>query len=284
MRACVVLALAGGCSFGLPAAAPPSADGAPDTGPPPGDAAALGPWGTPAPAFAGTDDDDPSLTADLRELYFNRASDIYRATRDSAGASWSAPVLVAELSSAASETTPEITGDGLTIFIGSGRAGSLGSDDVWTATRASRDQPFGTPVQVVPLSSAGEDAAAAPTDDALAIVLVRTNGTAFDIFESTRMSTSLPWSAPALLDSASSTASDASPFLLADKLTLYFDSNRDGTNDLYIATRPTPDAAFGTPQPIPELNTAGIEADPWVSPDQRHIFFARDGQIWEASR
>src|SRR5262245_53540373 len=119
MRACVVLALAGGCSFGLPAAAPPSGDGAPtDDTAPPADTAALGPWGTPAPTFAGTDDDDPSLTADLRELYFNRASDIYRATRASPSDAWSTPELVAELSSAASETTPEITGDGLTIFIG----------------------------------------------------------------------------------------------------------------------------------------------------------------------
>jgi hypothetical protein len=40
--------------------------------------------------------------------------------------------------------------------------------------------------------------------------------------------------------------------------------------------------------PIPEIDTAGDEQDPWVSPDQRHLFFYSDRGgmpgIWESSR
>jgi len=289
MRFCAFLVgvVASGCSFGLPGPTNGSGpDGAAPTldGAPPGDAAGLGPWGTPQLVLAETGD-DPTLTDDLLELYFNRNNDIYLATRKSVSDPFGTAVLVPELSTTASETTPEITGDGLTIFVASARTGSFGADDVWMFTRLSRSQPFGGPAQMVSLSSAGEDAASAPTSDLLSLVLVRnTTNQPYDIFESSRRTTDLPWSVPVPIGEINSGMSDASPFLLGDKLTLYFDSNRGGTNDLYVATRTAVDAPFGAAQLIGELATTAADADPWVSPDQRHLFFVRENQVYEATR
>ena len=289
MRSCAFLVgvIASGCSFGLPGpagGAAPDGTVAPDSTPPPGDAAQLGPWGTPTLVLTDTGD-DPTLTDDLLELYYNRNNDIYVAKRATTAEPFGTPVLVPELSTAAGETTPEITGDGLTIFVASARIGGFGADDVWMFTRLSRSQPFGSPTQMVSLSTAGEDAASAPTSDLLSLVLVRnTTNQPYDIFESSRRTTDLPWSVPVPIGEVNSAMSDASPFLLGDKLTLYFDSNRGGTNDLYVATRTAVDAPFGAAQLIGELATTAADADPWVSPDQRHLFFVRENQVYEATR
>src|SRR5690349_20008434 len=81
---------------------------------PPDGAMPLGPWGLPTALFPGGGDDDPTLTGDLLELYFNRNSDIYTSTRASVTDAWGTPALVTELSTVYNETTPEITYDGLT--------------------------------------------------------------------------------------------------------------------------------------------------------------------------
>src|SRR5262245_35691555 len=62
----------------------------------------FGPWGTPTPItlapVGGVD--DPTLTSDLLELYFNANADIYVATRVQATDAWGAPQLIATLSTA----------------------------------------------------------------------------------------------------------------------------------------------------------------------------------------
>ena len=83
-------------------------------------------------------DDDPTLTADLLELYFNRLGDVYVARRTAVGAAFSTPVRVNEVSRASDETRPEITGDGLYMLVASDRPGGVGGHDIWMSSRASR--------------------------------------------------------------------------------------------------------------------------------------------------
>src|SRR5262245_48718825 len=128
----------------------PTGDAAPEPDAPPAPDAPIDvdalPWQPPTrvilvlPAAGAVD--DPTLTDDRLELYFNFQADIFVATRASVGAPWSAPVRVAELSSTANETTPEITGDGLTIYFASDRVGTLGGEDIWIATRRARGQAW----------------------------------------------------------------------------------------------------------------------------------------------
>jgi hypothetical protein len=293
MRGAWFAMLAAGCGFtsGSPFGATTPPDGTP-RGDAPADVAVdaqpLGAWGTPQPVFstATGGDDDPSLTGDMLELYFNRNADIYVATRAAVNQPWGTPTLVAELSSTSSETTPEITYDGLTIYVGSDRPGTAGQDDIWVSTRATRSDTWSAPVRVAELSTSSEDAASAPAPGDLTIVWTSSVTGDYEIYRATRSSKTATWSTPQAVTEVNSTAADYSPMLSADQLTIYLDSVRNaGNDDLYYATRATTSDAFGTPQPINELNTtAGAESDPWISPDSRHLYFTRDGVLYESTR
>jgi hypothetical protein len=69
-----------------------------------------------------------------------------------------------------------------------------------------------------------------------------------------------PWSAPVAVTEVDSLLRDYGAQISADGLTLYFDSNRDGNEDLFVATRPTRTSLFGSPPPkLLELDTANPE-------------------------
>ncbi|CAN5915344.1 hypothetical protein BH11MYX3_BH11MYX3_44280 [soil metagenome] len=252
-----------------------------------------GPWGEATPLFptAVADDDDPSLTADRLELYFNRDQDVYTAMRTTVASAWSAPVRVAELSTPGFETTPEVSGDGLTLYLASALPGDPDLD-IYVATRASRGAAWSAPVIVEALSSKTVDGAAYVSEDGRTAVIGsdRAAGTDHDLFLSERASPDQPWPAPVQLEALRSPASDWSPALSADKLTLYFVSYRSGGGDLYISHRASLDAPFEPPALIDERTTPAAEADPWISPDGHHLVFTTDREhpgiesLYETSR
>jgi Tol biopolymer transport system component len=59
--------------------------------------------------------------------------------------------LVTELNSAANDRQPSIRRDGLEMFLGSDRLGTLGAVDLWVATRARTADPWSTPVNLGPV-------------------------------------------------------------------------------------------------------------------------------------
>ncbi|TMQ21581.1 MAG: hypothetical protein E6J90_13965 [Deltaproteobacteria bacterium] len=68
-----------------------------------------------------------------------------------------------------------------------------------------------------------------------------------------------------------------------DGSSLYFASARSGVLDLYRASRGA-GGVFGTPQPIGELNTPAIEADPVLTSDELIIYFTRSDNIYVSRR
>jgi hypothetical protein len=247
-----------------------------------------GPWNPPAPVdIPPVGDDDPTATADLLELYFNRANDIYVAKRAAIGDPWGAPVVVAELSSPDNETTPEVTYDGLTIYFASNRAGGQGGNDVWMSTRASRTAAWAAPTIVPDLSSPAAEGAPALTDPLVTMIDSDRGGT-LDILIAQRTSPTGAFGAPQLVTQLNTAESEGNPMLTADKLTVYFDSNRTGDGELFVATRANTTAAFGMPERIAELSTASAESDVWISPDGRMMLFTsnRDGtqRLWQTTR
>lgn len=253
-----------------------------------GDAPSLR-WNPPVLVMAPTgEEDDPTLTGDLLEMYFNRDQlEMWRVRRTSPTAAWGVPEPVIELDPS---TTPEITGDGLTIYIGSRRPGGLGSDDIWVSTRPNRDALWAPPVHVPELSSLQTNTNATPSDDHLSMVLVHRTGaiTGVDIYASQRGSTEDAWAAPLELPQLTSASSDGDPMLSSDGLEIYFYSTRTAGGDLYVARRDRVTDPFRNPEPITELNTDALDQDPWISPDGRHLFFASDRSgvlaIYEATR
>jgi hypothetical protein len=236
--------------------------------------APLGKFGAPAPVpgIAPVSDDDPTLTGDLLELYFNRANDIFVARRANVADPFGPVSAVAELNTASQETTPEISYDGLMIFWSSDRI-TAGNNDIFVATRATRNDPFGTITRVDELSTASREAASASSDK-LAIVFESNRMTDNFTFIATRANTAQPFGPPQPVTNVNlATFSTGNPMLSANALELYVNTNRDGNNELYRATRATTNDAFGPATLITELSAATDESDPWISPDGRTLFF-----------
>ena len=86
-------------------------------------------------------------------LYFSRsaptvAGDIY-VSRGLAGLGFGPAAPVAELNDAvANDIQPNVRKDGREVFFSSNRAGTLGGQDVWVATRRSVHHPWSTPVNL----------------------------------------------------------------------------------------------------------------------------------------
>lgn len=248
------------------------------------------PWGEPTPISIPQSGDDPTLTGDLLELYINIASsEIHVSKRASADAPWPPPELVAELG-AFTNTTPEVTADGLALYIATGRPGTLGSNDIWVATRSSRALPFDAPAHVMELNSPQADRGGTTSADGLVLVFdsQRNGGTDDDLFLATRTSTSVRWEPPVELAELNVAGfNDEAGILSPDGLRLYFDSNRSGNYELYLARRASRDEVFTTAEPIAELNSASQDVDPWISTDERRIVFYSSrlgGRLWEATR
>ena len=86
------------------------------------------------------------------------------------------------------------------------------------------------------------------------------------------------WSTPVPVPSLNSTASDLNPNVSANGLTMHFSSYRGGNWDIWVATRPSPSAPWGTPVIVTELSDpVGIDSEPYLRTDGLEIFFGRSG-------
>jgi hypothetical protein len=241
--------------------------------------AGMSPWGPPEPVEGNptAGGDDPTLSSDELELYFELTGDIARVTRTSVDAAWSAPEIVAELSDPiAMDTTPKLSHDGLTMYLASQRLPTLGSFDIWTSSRVSTTTSWSAPVHASELSSVHVDTDAA---DALGghvmFLSIDPVDDDADIFESTRTDVAAPWSPPMRVEDINSIGAEGGSQLSADGLTLYMSSTRAGNQDLFEAHRTSVTERFTTPQAIVEVTTAEPETDIWVSPDQTRMYFIR---------
>jgi len=82
---------------------------------------------------------------------------------------------------------------------------------------------------------------------------------------------------PTLVMSLSSVAGDGTPSLTADRLEIYFKSERAGGaggGDIWKATRTSVTSAWSTPVNVGELNTAAEDVGTEVSPDGLTLYFS----------
>jgi hypothetical protein len=258
--------------------------------------AVLGAWGTPQLVHEisdiSADDDDPTFTADLLELYFNSdrvtagISDIYVSTRNSPTAPWGTPQAVVELNSTADDTNMALAPDGLTMWFGSER--SSANLEIYVSSRPNRSSSWSSPTIVPELNSPNADVPCAVTADLLTLIIAARTAGVWNLYQATRSSATAAWSTPVAIAELNSGASEVATWLSADGLHVYFDSERDGgPPDIYRSTRASLLSPFASPTAVTELNTAVDESDPWLSPDERYIMFVvgpGDRQIYEAFR
>ncbi len=219
--------------------------------------------------------------------------------------SWSEPVnLGPVVNSPATDISPRLSPDGLSLYFTSNRPGGMGGNDIWVSRRASRHGPWKPPMNVSMLNTAWEDGQASLSSDGLMLFFNsgRPGGLgAADLYVSRRSDPSddLGWGPPVNLGPLVNTAGgDRGPqFVLRGENgapTLYFNRGNIALQgaDLYAA----PMTADGLPAGpavlianvnVPDANDAGQ----FVVDDGREIWFWSeraggfgDADLWVSSR
>lgn len=147
--------------------------------------------------------------------------------------------------------------------------------------------PFSAP-QIVPnVNSTAQDWGGHLTDDRLELYFGSTRLGSSDLFVARRTTPTDPFGAATRLDTLSTTNADDNPFVEADGLTLWFESN----NDIMIATRATTGDAWGTAIPAPNVSSADDDVAAYLTSDSRSIYVTsgRPGaaggyDLWTAQR
>jgi len=235
-------------------------------------------------------DDDPCVSADLRELYFssNRAglgnNDIWRTVRTLPTDPWGTPLLVAEVSSASEDEAPAIADNGRAMWFSSRRSGGWA---IWFSTRTDTRGPWSVPVEIPELSPMGfENGSPAPFAGDLGMVIRSDSGSAGDmeLLLSRRVSDTSRWGPLEPLLELNTMFDDQNADVVGSGERIYFDSNRDGSYTIYMAVYDLAGSRFGPPARVVELDGPGGDGDPSLSPDERYIVFERGDDIWEAHR
>ena len=284
-----------------------SAGGAPnDAGGNPSDAAGsqgdVGPgtsFGTPQPVTglrSDTDDvQDPSLTFEELEIYFTSPTggqnDIWVSRRTVATDPWGPSTLVSELSTPQNDQDPEVSVDGLIMYLASDRGGA--GMRLYACRRRTRDTPWEAPGLVSSLGPSTLDEAPGLDRTQLNLAFASQRGAAArpHLFAATRPDADAMWQSASEITALNSAWEDTDPALFADGTGLAFASRRltqGGTADLFLAVRPSESAPFASLVAMSELNTAASEEGPWMSQNGKHIFFVSDRsghkRIYEARR
>ena len=266
----------------------PSSGPAGDAG---GDASGSAPHFSPptlVPAISdpNADDEDPTFTGDLRELYFSSdragVSDIWVSHRASPADPWGSPTMVVELSSSGIDRSPSVSLDGLSIWFTTDR--ELFRGRIWHSTRPNAQSAWAAPVPVSELASPNFDSA--PSIDAAETTMffssLHQNGsTGTDIYSSTRGSVTQPWGTPVRVPGLDTTADEADPFVAQGGLVVFFTLTHNGQSDLHSSVRRSTDAPFPPPWPLIDVNSPAGESDPTLSVDLLYLMFAssRSGNI-----
>jgi hypothetical protein len=177
------------------------------------------------------------------------------------------PTPVPNVNSSSHESVPDISADGLELYFSSNRpyGADLCYSDLWVARRTSRDDPWGTPMNLgTTVNSPTYDLGPTISTDGLELYL--SDGPPFwyttcvprpggygngDLWVSKRETTQGDWGSPVNLGSVVNSPNwDGGPGLAPDGLSLFFISDRPGgygRSDLYVTTRHSKDDPWGPP-------------------------------------
>ncbi len=227
---------------------------------------------------------DGRLTADELSIYLTSNSDLDVASRGVRTDSFSTPVALSDLNSSSLDSHPSVTGNGLTIFFDSDRAGS---SHVYSATRASMTSAFNAPQQEVALDAVGiaGHPYISPAGTALYFRAEVAPGDG-QIFRASRSGGVV--AAPQVMSPFNTSFDESDPVATANDLTVFFASTRtggsEGGRDIWVAQRASTSDPFGAPRNLQELNTFEDERPSFVSADGCRLYFGRGEGMYVAER
>jgi hypothetical protein len=243
----------------------------------------------------GFKDDNATLTANMLVVYFTSTrgenADVYRAERASIDLDFGEPDLFTFTQIDGNTSSPAISLDGRTLWVGQERDGGVGEIDVWVTTTTD-GLDWSSLRNVTELNSPAKDIPRPPAGAGLVMPLgSQRAGIDLDYrtFLASRTSASGVFRMPQPIPELENGRRVVDGFLTED-LTMLFYSSGDGEDegDLFVVRRATPSDPFGPPEPLTDLNTMEWdERDPWISPDLTRFFFTSnrtgDHEIFEAT-
>jgi serine/threonine protein kinase/formylglycine-generating enzyme required for sulfatase activity len=235
----------------------------------------------------------PCVSPDGLTLVFVRnfgpigSYDLWWSTRAAVDEPFAQPIAFdATVNSSDDEHTPFLSADGSTMLLASSRPNGLGKWDLWSSSRTTTAEPFGSVVNLgASVNSDADDRSPCLSMDGLTLLFAsnRPGGPGeWNLWTATRKSTADPFVSPTPLGAdVNVEAWTQNPLLSADGRTLLFASDRPGgfgVWDVWMSTRVSTDSTFEAPANLgPIVNTAGVDSRPAV---------ARDGTwlIYESNR
>jgi hypothetical protein len=186
--------------------------------------------------------------------------------------SFGTPLLVDGVNSGDHEKFGWLTGDQLTIYFGRSQTAS-GGYDLYVANRAQLDAAFGDPTALQTVNTIYSESRPIVSGDGLTLYMEYVDSAGIAIHFAVRSDLNAAFSAQMVVPVIDTTAAEFNPWISEDGLTLYFTSNRDGYNDIFISTRPSTTADFTKPVAVAELNSSGGDYMGALSSDGLEIFF-----------
>jgi len=250
------------------------------------------------------------LSANGLDMYFSSYRsggygdvDMWVTSRSTVDSEWGIPVnLGPTLNSPAWDSCPNISGDGLSIFFESQRAGGVGDNDIWMTTKhitdRNQDGYWSEPQNLGPtVNSSVWDSCPSISADGLSLYFCsyRSGGSGdCDLWVVTRATVSDPWGQPVNIGpTVNSSAWEYHPDISTDGLALFFFSNRpggSGDDDIWVTRRATVSDPWEPPVNLgTTVNSSAREFAPDISSDGRMLCFSsnRSGgvgntDLWQA--
>jgi hypothetical protein len=226
-------------------------------------------------------DDDPTLSADLLEIYFSSERDsetgrVWTSRRSQVTDPWPAPTLVPELSVDGDEGGCALSPNGLVFYLSSERTGGVGGLDVYRSSRPDRDTPWGEPTLVTDLSTERDEIVRWVNDAETAVLFARRDADDnYDPGYATRSSASEPFTPVTDFAAFSGDRYASDPFLTLGDTQLFFTQrDEERADEIFATTRTDEGAVFGAGAPVTELNSDVADSDAWLAADGLYVVFA----------
>ena len=148
------------------------------------------------------------------------------------------PVPLTTINTDASDEFLRLSPDELTGYFSSTRPGGLGGFDIYQTTRATRDTMFADVTAVPGVNSAENERRPTVTSDGLELYVTRlSSANNDDLYQARRSNTQSSFGPLAALSAVNSPQNDGAPYVLPDGSAMFFNSDRDGNEDIYRAPR-----------------------------------------------
>lgn len=199
------------------------------------------------------------------------------ATRTTRASAFSAPLLQPALqTNGGKDLSASVPDDGLSLYFESLRTGTW---QLHVARRSSTTVDFAAPELVVGEGLAEVNGGPFVLPDHSALYFHTGTG---DIYRAAR--NGLAFAEPVAIAEVNTAADEGFPVVSGDELTLYFESSRSGSIDMWVASRSTTSEPFGPAQALSSLNTEATDIPGWISPDGCRLYFERTWNNWFDNR